>query len=157
MFGHAPVDAQRIEVEQPVVDLLVSLVRSIQPRYVIETGTYHGTTAKAIGEALEVGHLVTVEIDAVGVELSREATIGLPVTVIHGSSLDFIPDRPVDFAFLDSGVDVRLLELEHLRPHLAPDAVMAMHDSRDLWPQLDGWRWVNLPTPRGLLLFQADQ
>jgi predicted O-methyltransferase YrrM len=153
-FGHSPANATVIEAEPQVVEFLVALVKALNRRYVIETGTYHGTTAKAIGRAIG-GHLDTIEIDEYSANLARQEVLFLPVTVHHMSSLDFKPDRPVDFAFLDSGVEIRKLELDHFRPFLAQDHLIAFHDSRDIRPDLDGWRWVDLPTPRGLLLLQA--
>ena len=155
MFGHSISDAAGIEVEPQVVGFLVALVEALRPRYVIETGCYHGTTSAAIGEALIVGSLDTMDIDSYSVELATAFTQGLPVTVHHCASLDFTPSQPIDLAFLDSDPDIRLHELEHFAPYLAPDAIVAIHDSRDLPQPKEGWRWVNLPTPRGLLLVQA--
>lgn len=156
MFGHSISDAAGIEVEPQVIGFLVALVEALRPRYVIETGCYHGTTSAAIGQALLVGSLDTMDIDERSVGLAREACAGLPVTVHWGDSLTFVPTQPIDFAFLDSDPYIRLRELEHFAPYLAPDAVVAIHDSRDLPQPKEGWRWVNLPTPRGLLLVQAD-
>jgi predicted O-methyltransferase YrrM len=157
MFGHSPENAAVAEAEPEVVGLLRTMIRAIQPRYVIETGCYHGTTSRAIGEALTIGHLDTMDIDSYSVDIAHRATMGLPVTVHHSSSLDFIPDRPIDFMFLDSGIgDLRARELSHFYLWTHKDTVVAMHDSRDLpWPI--GWRHVNLPTPRGLLLLQQDR
>ena len=156
MFGHAISDQIRVEAEPGVVYFLAALVKALCPRYVIETGCYHGTTSAAIGEALDVGTLDTMDIDFHSVELASAYTQSLPVTVHHCSSLDFAPTQPIDLAFLDSDPYIRFQEAEYFRPFLAPDAILAIHDSRDMqWTDLD-WRWVNLPTPRGLLLLQAN-
>ena len=159
MFGHTYFDTLRIEVEPETVRLLVCLVDALDPLYVVETGCYHGTTSVAIGHALRRGHLDTMDIDEVSMATAGELCKGLPVTVHHCSSFDFIPIMAVDLAFLDSGIgDTRLREMEHFRPFMAVDGLVAIHDAVDLWdpwPELAGWRWVRLGTPRGLLLAQA--
>lgn len=141
--------------EPQTVEFLVSLVRSIAPQYVIETGTFHGDTAKAIGGALGIGRCFfdSIEIDQQSVDIARANLDRTDVRVRHMDSRDFIPDRPIDLAFLDSDPNIRFEEAEHFRPFLAPDGIIAIHDSRDL-TRPDGWRWVQVPTPRGLLLLQ---
>lgn len=160
MAGHSPANVVATQAEPATVGLLSWLVSSLSPRYVIETGCYEGRTSKAIGAALDIGFLDTMDIDEYSVEVARLECLGLPVTVHECSSLEFIPRAPIEFAFLDSDIgDTRLLELERFRPFLAPGATVAIHDARDLWttwPALDGWRWITLGTPRGLLLLQAD-
>lgn len=155
-FGHGDTDIALIEAHPAERVLLTALVRALCPRYAIETGCYHGTTSAAIGASLDIGHLDTMDTDEYSVGLARQACVGLPVTVHHCDSLDFIPAAPIEFAFLDSGIGrQRLVEAAHFRPYLAPEGIVAMHDSRDLaWPL--GYRFVNLPTARGLLLLQAD-
>lgn len=156
MFGHGSSDVATIEVDADELALLCGLVRALRPRYAIETGSYHGTTSAAIGRELAIGSLDTMETDEYSVGMARQACVGLPVTVHHCDALDFIPTQPIDFAFLDSGIgDQRLRELDYFAPYLASNAIVAMHDARDLpWPQ--GWRFVNLPTCRGLLLLEAS-
>lgn len=156
MFGHGQTDIALIEAHPAERVLLTALVRALCPRYVIETGCYHGATAWSIGSALDIGHLDTMDIDDYSVGLARQACVGLPVTVHHCDSLDFMPDRPIDFLFLDSGVgDQRVKELDHFAPYLAPEGIVVMHDSRDLpWP--NGYRFVNLPTARGMLVLARD-
>lgn len=160
MFGHGPANALAIEVEDAVAEFLGSLCAALRPRYAIETGTYHGKSAGAISERLEIGHLDTIEIDEYSVDLARERLRSLPVTVHHCSSLDFIPKAPIEFAFLDSGIgDIRFRELEHFGSYMAEDATVAIHDSLGLWSEwvpAPGWRWINLRTPLGLLLLQKD-
>lgn len=157
MFGHGPANVAVIEAEREVGFLLGALVAALNPRYVIETGTYHGFTARCMAENLAVGWLDTMETDSYSVGIATEALVGLPATVHQGDSLDFTPDRPVDFAFLDSGIgDQRLFELSHFEPFLAPTATVAIHDAKSLALEIPpGWRCVNLHTPLGLLLLQA--
>ncbi len=157
MFGHSPANVAATVPEAEVLTLLHVIVKALRPRYVVETGTYHGASAAAIGSALDIGLMDTLEIDQYSVDVATRVLVDLPVTVHHCRSLDFIPRAPVEFAFLDSGIgDMRMQELEHLRPFLAPSALVAMHDAHDLWKPQAGWRFVSLATPQGLVLIQHD-
>jgi predicted O-methyltransferase YrrM len=157
MFGHGPGISAVVEPKAEEVRVIASLVSALCPRYVIETGTYEGRTARAIGECLEIGHLDTMDTDQESVRLSRKEVEGLPVTVHHCSSLDFIPDRPIDLAFLDSDIwDIRFKELGHFRPFLAPLGIVAIHDTRSLIDRPSGWQRIDLLTANGLSLFQPD-
>ena len=157
MFAHSAAEVHVYETEYESEALLVGFCKALRPPYVLETGSFHGKTSAAIGRALTVGRLDTIEIDSYSVERAREATVGLPVTVHHCSSLDFIPPMEINLAFLDSAPDIRLQELEHFRPYLGAGAVVAIHDARDIWaewPAFVGWRWLNIGTPKGLALLQ---
>ena len=99
MFTHG--DPERWEAEPEVVVLLASIVKSIQPNYVVETGCYHGTTTKALAEALDFGHLDTMDTDISSVTAATGLCCDLPVRVHHCSSLEFVPEQPIGFAFLD--------------------------------------------------------
>lgn len=159
---YTSVDMQATENE--VIELVAALVRSVHAEYAIETGTYRGYAAKAIGEALirnGHGRLDTIEIDEGNARAARAACEGLPVTVHHTSSLAFIPPEPIEFAWLDSRVDLRAKELQRFRRHFAPNAVVAVHDTgtrfstrQYLEPvEADGWiRFVYLPTFRGVAI-----
>ena len=62
-YWHSP-DSEATELE--ISKLVGSLVRAIQPEYVVETGTYHGHTTFEIGAALAQnghGRVVSIESD----------------------------------------------------------------------------------------------
>ena len=151
-------DDQSAEVE--VSELVAAFVRALQPDYVVETGTAHGYTARAVGEALRKnghGRLVTLEIDPLLVAEARERCAGLPVTVLEQSSMEFVPEEPVGFAWFDSLLHLRIPEFERFRPYMAVGTTVGFHDvaphfgqfgqaianHRGLWP-------IFLRTPRGV-------
>ena len=162
-------DGWTAEVE--TVEFLYSLVRLVKPRYVVETGTWHGFTATAIGQALKRngrGRLVSLEIDADSVAVARKRVqhhgVADVVTVLEQSSLTFTPEEPIDFLLLDSALEIREKEFRHFQPHLKPGAVVVFHDTsarhkvvREQIQQhlhtgvLTGFL---LQTPRGIAIFQ---
>lgn len=168
-YWHAP-DAYATEAE--VTDLVAAMVVALQPEFVVETGTHTGTTALAIGRALARnghGRLVTIEREPlkaiqVGEFIARESVdtaagpVPLPVTVVAGDSLAYVPDQPIDFAFMDSAIDARVPEYRRFLPHLSPRAVVMFHDTgphHALAPQLDqvgDLDLIYLPTPRGVAI-----
>lgn len=152
------VDAHSTELE--VSGLAAAFVRALQPDYVVETGTCVGVTARMIGEALQAnghGRLVTLETDPRRVAVSLRMCEGLPVEVRHLSSLDFEPEEPIGFAWLDSLVHLRVLEFDRYRPWLPAGAIVGVHDTAphhgqlgDDVAQLPGTRSIRLCTPRGV-------
>ena len=149
-------DGMATEVE--VLELVAAFVRATQPELVVETGTHRGFGAEAIGDALYRnghGRLVTLELDPVLVAEARERVTGLPVEVVQGSSFDFVPLAPIDFAWFDSEPEIRAAEFVAFRPHMHSRSVVGFHDThpRHLYrPQLDslGIQLLDLPTPRGV-------
>lgn len=152
------VDAYSTELE--VSALVAAFVRALQPDYVVETGTCVGVTARMIGLALQAnghGRLVTLETNPDLVAIARQMCAGLPVEVHHESSLDFEPEAPIGFAWLDSLVGLRVHEFDRYRPWLPSGAVVGVHDTaphhgqlgEDV-AQLPGTRSIRLRTPRGV-------
>jgi predicted O-methyltransferase YrrM len=156
-------DPQSTEFE--VSDLVAGFVRALQPEYVIETGTCIGQTASAIGYALKVnghGRLDTLETEHDRAEHSRDVCKDLPVTVHEIPSLEFEPTGPVDFAWLDSRLDLRIPEYERYRPWMTPGAIVGFHDTAphhgsfgDDIEALPGLRAIRLRTPRGVTFGQV--
>lgn len=156
-------DAQSTEVE--VTELVAAFVRGLQPEYVIETGTCYGLTASAIGRALAAnghGELVTLEVDAERAAVARERCVGLPVRVVECSSMDFVPEQPIGFAFFDSLLELRIVEFERFRPWLASGVITGFHDTSPhmsvygSWvEQMSGTRAIRLRTPRGVTFVEV--
>lgn len=168
-YWHSP-DSEATESE--VTDFIGSLVGMIQPEFVLETGTYHGHTAGAIGAALwnnGHGELVSIEKDKLAYEEAcRSWASTYPcVTLLNMNTMDYIPPRNIDFGFFDSWQEGR--HEEFLRYHglgfIKPEAIVAFHDSA---PHHQVYRLVNqhliepgyispiqFHTPRGLLLGQV--
>ena len=155
-------DPQSTEFE--VSDLVAGFVRALQPEYAIETGTCIGQTAYAIGLALRAnghGRLDTLETEHDRAEHSRDVCRGLPVTVHEVASLDFTPERRVDFAWLDSRLELRISEFERYAAWMEPGAIVGFHDTAphhgpfgDEIEALPGVRALRLRTPRGVTFAQ---
>lgn len=159
--------ANEMCMEREVQEFVWGLVRALKPNLVVETGSYHGSTAEVIGNALEdngCGHLLSIERDS---ELANAATsrcAHLPrVTIVHADSLTFPTTRwpsdrcPIDLLIID-GADERDQECRAFIPFLAPKAIVLRHDAIVGTPvrdgELDGFDTVILNTPRGLSLSQ---
>lgn len=155
-------DAEATENE--VSQLLATLAATLRADRVLETGTYKGFTAQAIGQALQAqgfGTLDTLEIRKDRAEVALRACEGLPVNVFAGSSLDFTPEGDYDLMFFDSEPEHRALEMERFKPNAKARCVWAVHDTRyhKLRKALEGLLeagvikpWFDLPTPRGLAI-----
>ena len=171
-YYHSP-DSEATEWE--VSEFIGALVRIVQPEYVVETGTYHGHTSLEIAAALHDnghGHLVTIESNQNEYEQARGylgTYVDSWVTTIHGNTMDFIPQKPIDLAFFDSWQEGR--HEEFLRYHgmgmLPRDAIVAFHDSaphhqvyKHVYRNLiePGYiKTIEFHTPRGLLLGQVQK
>lgn len=159
-------DNQAAEVE--VSEFVGALVRLVKPAVAVETGTHRGHTAVAIGEALKangVGHLYTLEVDPVAANVARQRVAHLPVTLVEKSSLEWFPPDDVQFAWLDSAIDIRGAEAWRLRVFMPTGALIGFHDVApqhpEVWPQIERLeragmvKAIRLRTPRGVALAEV--
>lgn len=155
-------DNMGTEVE--VLEFLYGVVRCLQPEFVVETGTYLGWGAYAIGKALQRnghGMLVTLETHLPHAEAAGRLCCGLPVEVQGLSSMDYVPTQDIDFAWFDSAPSLRALEFRRYFPYLK--GLVAFHDT--YFPEVsngiselekDGLiKPLYFPTPRGMCFGQA--
>lgn len=160
-------DSDSTELE--VTTLVAAFVTALQPELVIETGTAWAQTAQAIGKALQTnghGHLITHETNPQRVQACRTKLAGLPVTVNHGSSLDWTPTAPIQFAWFDSLIPLRGPEFEHYYPWLEEGAIVGFHDSAPkhpkMQPQIEALeargfiKPIRLRTPRGVTFAEVQ-
>lgn len=140
-------------IDEDSAALLTALVKSIQPRTCLETGTHKGRSTRAIAEGLvhvrgqggPTGHLWTLDrsdwqIKTSGALRSAECDF---VTCCFGSSPEALNAAPladltdIDFAFLDSvhsGEGV-LAELRWLEKRIADECLVVVDNARDAgWP-----------------------
>jgi predicted O-methyltransferase YrrM/glycosyltransferase involved in cell wall biosynthesis len=129
--------------ETEVLDFLYTLVRLVKPERAIETGTWLGRSAVAIGLALRdngFGKLVSLEVDpeAAKCALTEIETAGLRdwVEVVIEQSLTFEPPNQLEFALLDSDIGVRAHEFRHLYEKLVAGATVVFHDTGAQHPGL---------------------
>lgn len=152
--------------EHEVTAFMAALTRLLKPDVVVETGTYHGHTTAAIANALEqntTGAIWSYETDrprALAAALAlREHIDAGRVNLINAAVTTETCPRPIDLAFLDSGMRTRQDDLTAIWPHLSPGAIVAIHDASPLRPPGmvvppgDAQRF-DIATPRGLLLLQ---
>lgn len=180
-YWHSP-DSEATENE--VSEFIGSVVRLIQPEFVLETGTYHGHTTYEIGLALRDnghGRVVSLDSDRGAVEIAthriNEAEevyddASLPIQILHMNSMEYMPPQPIDFAFFDSWQEGRHLEFMRFYRErlLRSGAIVAFHDTAPhhqvrkhviklgLATEEHGGAFISIidfHTPRGLILGQV--
>jgi predicted O-methyltransferase YrrM len=162
-------DSMSAEVE--VLDFLRSLVTTLKPELVVETGTFSGLSTLRIAEGLQangVGKVITCEYDpkvfAAAVERFKSSGLGQWIDARNESSLEMTVDGRIDFLFCDSDVGLREQEVRRFLPQIGPFGIIVMHDASSsmktvregaLKMEQEGLLSVLLlPTPRGLVLAQ---
>jgi predicted O-methyltransferase YrrM len=117
--------------------LLYGLVRVTRPRTVVEFGFHQGRSAFNFLRAMDDdARLYSYDIDDESAMLARELFgHDRRLRFHHKSQGEFDPadldGRPVDLVFLDAAHDPGLNRetLERVIPALAPDAIIAVHDT----------------------------
>lgn len=158
-------DDNSAEVE--VLDFLHQLVRTLKPRFVVETGTHVGHSAWSMATAImenNFGKLLTVEsnIDSFKIAENKLRPVMDVVDMRMRSSLTLKLDQRIDLLFLDSDPSIRLQELELFWKNLTASSVILIHDVntdchkplRERVLNYPGISVVMLPTPRGLAICQ---
>jgi len=108
--------------EAEVLDFLYALVHMVKPHSAIETGTWLGRSAIAIGSALRdngFGRVTSVEVNPEAAAVARQniEASGLTkfISLRVANVLEFESDLRYDFAFFDSSAPG---EFERLHPYL---------------------------------------
>ncbi len=165
-------DSMTAEVE--VLEFLRTLVTTIKPRLVVETGTFMGVSTLWIAEALRVngfGRIVTCEFDRTVYETAKEKFAASEVNDLidlrNESSLEMKVEGTIDLFFSDSDMPIREEEVRRFLPQISPFGVILMHDASSHLKQVreaalkmerDGLiSVVLLPTPRGLVVAQKRE
>ena len=161
------IDGNTAEVE--TLEFLYSLVRLLKPNLVVETGTWHGHSAVAMGKALRqngFGRIISLEIDpeVCAVAQRRVESEGLLpyVEVRNESSFAAVIPKNIDVLLLDSELPIRGAEFEHFRTKLRPESIVIFHDTSTIHGTVraDVKRLIAegtlsgmmFPTPRGLAI-----
>ena len=167
-----PGDVITAEVE--VLEFLRTLVTTIKPELVVETGTFMGVSTLWIAEAMRLngfGRIVTCEYDPKVYETAREKFAASPVNDLidlrNESSLEMKVDGTIDLFFSDSDMPIREEEVRRFLPQISPFGIILMHDASSHLKQVrdaalkmerDGLiSVVLLPTPRGLVVAQKRE
>jgi predicted O-methyltransferase YrrM len=165
-------DSMTAEVE--VLEFLRTVVTTIKPELVVETGTFSGISTLWIAEGLKAngrGRIITCEFDPKVYENanSRIAGSGLAewVELRNESSLDMKIEGTIDLFFSDSDMPIREQEIRRFLPQINPYGMIVMHDAsshlkivRDAALSLEREGLISvvlLRTPRGLVVAQKRE
>lgn len=165
-------DAMTAEVE--VLEFLRTLVTTIKPNLVVETGTFLGISTLWIAEGLKTngfGRVITCEFDPKIHEAAQrrfeESGLSPWIEAHLGSSLDLEVKEPIDILFSDSDIALREQEVRRFLPQISNNGLVLMHDANTrfqvvrqaaLKMEAEGLLSVLLfPTPRGLVVAQKRE
>jgi prolipoprotein diacylglyceryl transferase len=165
-------DSMSAEVE--VLDFLKSIVNTVKPELVVETGTFSGLSTLRIAEGLkqnDVGRVITCEWDKKVFDAAKkrfaESGLGKWIDARNESSLEMKVSGQIDMLFCDSDPELREKEVRHFLPQMNPYGVILIHDASShmksvregaLRLEAEGLLSVLLlPTPRGLVLAQKRE
>src|SRR5437868_2392240 len=127
-------DSMTAEVE--VLEFLRTLVTTLKPQLVVETGTFMGISTLWIAEALQqngFGRVITCEFDPVVFAKARERIAASPhrdlIELRNESSLEMNVAGTIDLLFSDSDMPVREQEVRRFLPQMNPHGIILMHDA----------------------------
>jgi len=160
--------------EAEVLEFIRTLVTTMKPELVVETGTFSGISTLWIAEGLKAngrGRVVTCEFDSkvFANAKARIAASGLSqwIELRNESSLEMRIDGTIDLFFSDSALPIREQEVRRFLPQINPSGLILMHDAsshlklvRDAALKLEREGLISvvlLPTPRGLVIAQKRE
>ena len=169
-------DSMSAELE--VLELLATLVTTLKPKLVVETGSFLGVSTEWIARGLQrnaqtpgaaPGKITSCEYDPVVFARARERfspanSLSAFVDLRNESSLDMPVHGSIDILFSDSDPDLREAEVRRFLPQMSPWGLIVIHDAsshlstvREAALKLEREGLLSvlmLPTPRGLVLAQ---
>lgn len=166
------VDTQTSELE--VTDFLKSLVVTLKPRLIVETGTFLGYSTLKMAAGLRengFGRIVTIEYDpeifAKAKERIDASGLGKWIENRNESSLDARIEGTIDLFFSDSHLPIREQEIRRFLPQIDARGLILMHDAssqfrvvREAALKLEREGLIStvlVPTPRGLVIAQKRE
>jgi predicted O-methyltransferase YrrM len=160
--------------ELEVLELLATLVTTVKPRLVVETGSFLGVSTEWIARGLarnaesggNAGKVISCEFDPVVYARAKERLAGSPYSrfmdLRQASSLEMPVEGTIDMLFSDSDPDLREAEVKRFLPQMNPNGLI--HDAsthlktvREAAKKMEREGLISillLPTPRGLVLAQ---
>lgn len=160
--------------EAEVLEFLRTLITTLKPNLVVETGSFLGASTLWIAEGLEAngfGKIISCEYDPVVFAKAKEKIEASPlapwIELRNESSLEMKIDGTIDIFFSDSDMDIREAEVKRFLPQIRPTGLILMHDAsshlkvvREAAFRLEAEGLISpifLPTPRGLVLAQKRE
>ncbi len=166
------IDSMTAEVE--VLELLATLVTTLKPELVVETGSFLGVSTEWIARGLERngrGKVISCEFDPVVYAKAKARLAGSPLLgwmdLRSESSLEMPVEGTIDLLFSDSDPELREAEVKRFLPQMNPHGLIVIHDASThlktvreaaLKMEREGLLSILLlPTPRGLVLAQPKR
>src|ERR1700733_8636887 len=160
--------------EAEVLEFLRTLVTTLKPSLIVETGSFLGVSTVWMAEGLRengFGRIVSCEFDPVVFTKTQEkiAASGLAqwIDLRNGSSLEIEVPGQIDLLFSDSDLDIREQEVRRFLPQISSNGLILMHDAsshqrkvREAALRLEAEGLISavlLPTPRGLIIAQKRE
>jgi predicted O-methyltransferase YrrM len=160
--------------EAEVLEFLRTLVTTLKPSLIVETGSFLGVSTVWMAEGLRengFGRIVSCEFDPVVFTKAQEkiAASGLAqwIDLRNGSSLEIEVPGTIDLLFSDSDLDIREQEVRRFLPQISSSGLILMHDAsshqrkvREAALRLEAEGLISavlLPTPRGLVIAQKRE
>ena len=160
--------------EAEVLEFLRTLITTLKPSIVVETGSFLGVSTLWIAEGLKAngfGKIISCEYDPVVFAKAKEkieaSTLAPFIELRNESSLEMKIDGTIDIFFSDSDMPIREAEVKRFLPQIRPTGLILLHDAsshlktvREAAFHLEAEGLVSaifLPTPRGLVLAQKRE
>ena len=160
--------------EAEVLEFLRTLVTTVKPELIVETGSFLGVSTLWMAEGLRAngfGRIVSCEFDPVVFAKAKERVAGSGladwIELRNESSLEMRVEGTIDLFFSDSDTPIRAAEVRRFLPQIRPTGLILMHDAsthmktvRDAAFALEAeglMSCVFLPTPRGLVVGQRRE
>src|SRR5260370_34231803 len=129
-----------MNAEVEVLDFLKSLVTTVKPELVVETGTFAGLSTLRIAEGLEAngfGCVVTCEHDPMVFAAAKQrfdsSGLGQWIDARNGSSLEMRIEGQIDMLFCDIDRPRAEEEVRNIRPESKPCGRILKHDASASW------------------------
>jgi len=160
--------------EAEVLEFLRTLVTTMKPGLIVETGAFLGVSTVWMAEGLKsngFGRIVSCEFDPVVYAKAQEkiAASGVAewIELRNASSLEMKVPGAIDLLYSDSDLDIREQEVRRFLPQISPNGLILMHDAsshpgtvREAAQRLEAEGLISvvlLPTPRGLAVAQKRE
>jgi predicted O-methyltransferase YrrM len=165
-------DSKSSEVE--VIEFLKSLVMTVKPQLIVETGTFLAYSTLKMAEGLKAngfGRIITIEYDPAIFAKAKEridaSGLGSWIEYRNESSLEARIDGTIEILFSDSLMAIREQEIRRFLPQIDPRGLILVHDASSYFQvvresalrlEQEGLlSVVLLPTPRGLAIAQKRE
>jgi predicted O-methyltransferase YrrM len=163
------IDSMTAELE--VLEFIATLVTTIKPHLVVETGSFLGVSTEWIARGLErngFGKIISCEFDPTVYTRAKQRLEASPLSswieLRNQSSLEMNIEGTIDLLFSDSDMPIREQEVKRFLPQINPNGIILLHDAsshhkvvRDAARSMESEGLLSvvfLPTPRGLAVAQ---